>query len=271
MPEVVTLGPLAFPMDRLVAVALIWGFLAAALWVVRDARPSGRRMPWLALAIGLLIARLNFVVFNWEAYRSEPATIVYLWQGGFDPLAGIIAAAVALAVGLRSLRRAGGTLLALGAASALWLGFQQLEATGPRPPFPRGVMITGLDGQPVSLDDLGGRPFVVNLWASWCGPCRREMPMLIETARASDVPVLLINQGEDQQTIRRFLREENLPADNVLSDRGAALMRLTGSAGLPTTLFVRADGLIEQTHVGEISKAGLLSEVRNLAKSSPGP
>jgi thiol-disulfide isomerase/thioredoxin len=171
---------------------------------------------------------------------------MYLWQGGFDPVAGIIAAAVVLAVGLPSLRKGAASMLVLGAATGLWIGYLQLEAQRPRPPFPEGIRLADLDGRPVSLDDLRGRPFVVNLWASWCGPCRREMPMFVEVASTTpDVQVVLVNQGEEPRLIQRFLEEEGLPARNVLSDRAGSLMRTTGSSGLPTTLFVRPDGLVE--------------------------
>lgn len=118
----------------------------------------------------------------------------------------------------------------------------------------------------MSLDDLRGRPFVVNLWASWCGPCRREMPMFLEIAsRTPDVPVLLVNQGEEQRLIQSFLEHEGLPAKNILSDRGASLMRLTGSGGLPTSLFVRPDGRIEQAPMGELSRAALLQGLERLS------
>ncbi|MGQ0590016.1 MAG: TlpA family protein disulfide reductase, partial [Sphingosinicella sp.] len=76
----------------------------------------------------------------------------------------------------------------------------------------------------------------------------------------------LVNQGEDQRLILRFLEEERLPPGSILSDRGASLMRLTGSSGLPTTLFVRADGQIEEAHMGELSRAALLQGIEELRR-----
>lgn len=265
MPDVMTLGPLAFPLERLLAVGLMWTFLAGSLWLVRREGRRARRAPWLALGIGLVAARVSFVVSYWGAYGLDPATVAYFWQGGFDPVAGIIAAAAVLAVGMGSFRKVAGSALILAVASGLWFGYLQLEAQGTRQPFPEGTQLDDLDGRPVSLDDLRGRPFVVNLWASWCGPCRREMPMFVEVASSTpNVAVLLVNQGEDQRLIQRFLEEEGLPAGKILSDRGASLMRLTGSSGLPTTLFVRPDGLIEKAHMGELSRAALLHGIEQL-------
>lgn len=267
MPDVVTLGPLAFPLERLLAVALMWAFLAGSLWLVRKEDRRARRTPWAALGLGIVAARVGFVVSHWEAFRPEPATILYVWQGGFDPVAGIIAAAVVMAVGLQSIRMGAASMLILAAASGLWIVYVQLEAQRPRPPFPEGIRLVDLSGRPVALDDLRGRPFVVNLWASWCGPCRREMPMFVQIASTTpDVRVLLVNQGEDQRLILRFLEEERLPPGSILSDRGASLMRLTGSSGLPTTLFVRADGQIEEAHMGELSRAALLQGIEELRR-----
>lgn len=266
MPDVVTLGPLAFPLERLLAVALMWAFVAGSLWLVRKEDRRARRTPWVALGIGIVTARASFVVAHWEAYRPDPATIMYLWQGGFDPIAGTFAAALVIAVGLRTLPKVAASMLVLAAASGIWMGYLQLEAQRPRPAFPEGIRLADLDGRPVSLDDLQGRPFVVNLWASWCGPCRREMPMFVEVASTTpEVAVLLVNQGEDPRLIQRFLADEMLPSGNILSDRAASLMRLTGSSGLPTTLFVRPDGLIDAVHMGELSRAALLQGIDELA------
>ena len=265
MPDVVSLGPLAFPLERLLAVGLLWAFLAGSLWLVRNEGQLARRTPWLALGTGLLAARVSFVGSHWEAYRSDPATATYLWQGGFEPVAGIIAAVAVLTIDMRSFRKVAGSVLVLAAASGIWFGYLHLEAQRPRPPFPQDIRLAALDGRPVSLDGLRGRPFVVNLWASWCGPCRREMPMFVEVASTTpDVQVLLVNQGEDQRVIQRFLQDEELPPANILSDRGASLMRLAGSSGLPTTLFVGADGLIEEAHMGELSRAALLRGIEQL-------
>lgn len=266
MPDAVNVGPFAFSVERVVAVSLIWAFLAGSLWLVRNEDRRATRAPWWALAIGVGAARVSFVASHWGIFRSDPATIAYLWQGGFEPAAAIAAAAVVLAVAVKSRFKAAGSLLILAAASGLWFGYRHIEAQSPRPLFPEGVQLTDLDGRSVSLDSLSGRPFVVNLWASWCGPCRREMPMLVEVASSTpDIAVLLVNQGESRRVIRRFLEDEGLAARHILTDPGASLMRLTGSVGLPATLFVRPDGRIAEAHIGELSRAALLQELRRLS------
>lgn len=123
MPDVVTLGPLAFPLECLLAVALMWAFLAGSLCLLRKEDRRARRTPWVALGIGIVAGRVSFVVSHWEAYRPDPATVMYLWQGGFDPVAGITAAALVIAVGLGSLRKDAASMLVLATASALWIGY----------------------------------------------------------------------------------------------------------------------------------------------------
>lgn len=90
--------------------------------------------------------------------------------------------------------------------------------------------------------------------------------MLVEVASSTpDIAVLLVNQGESRRVIRRFLEDEGLAAQHILTDPGASLMRLTGSVGLPATLFVRPDGRIAEAHIGELSRAALLQELRRLS------
>ena len=123
--------------------------------------------------------------------------------------------------------------------------------------------------QPVSLESLNqGQPTVVNLWATWCPPCIREMPVL-EKAQ-SDYPgvsFVFANQGEHPETIKRFLSEQNLNLEHVLSDRQGGFGRATGSQGLPTTLFYNAQGNLVDSHMGELSKASLVHSLERFDAS----
>ncbi|MCM8729370.1 redoxin domain-containing protein [Hephaestia sp. GCM10023244] len=256
--------------ERLVALVLIGLFVAGAGWALRSSRVDPTRIPWLAVVAGLVAARTGFVALHWTAYKGEPLSSLYLWQGGFWAPAGMAAALATLLIALGWKRRLAGPAVILATASLAWFGYVQLDRAGPREAFPASVPVTNLAGQPVDLDSLRGRPFVVNLWATWCPPCRREMPMLAAAAHETrDVPILLVNQGEHPDLIRDFLRTEGLHDTNVLSDRAGVLLRRSSGAGLPTTLFVRADGKIDHVYVGELSRAALSVGIARVKGAPP--
>ena len=260
------IGPLAVAADRMLAVAALWAFVAllssGRKWVNRDlSQPA-----FSAVATGVLAARAGFVAQNWPAFAAEPWTAAYIWQGGFSPLVGMGAAAATLILMLRGKARAF-AMVALVAVSAAWFVVDRLIEP-PARPLPAGLVVERLDGGPVALDSLRGRPFVINLWATWCGPCRREMPVLVETAKANpEVPVLLINQGEDMQRVSRYLAAEGLPDANILLDPRGSVGSAVRSSALPTTAFVSAEGKVVDMHIGEISRAALIAGVH---ESSPG-
>ena len=125
------------------------------------------------------------------------------------------------------------------------------------------VELTDLGGQPASLATIADdRPLVVNLWATWCPPCIREMPVL-ETAQRNyaDIRFVFANQGEHTETIRRFLEKQSLNLDHVVSDQTGSFGQVVGSHGLPTTLFYSADGQLLDSHMGELSKATLVEKL----------
>lgn len=265
MPDAISLGPIMLSLDRFVAIALIWGFLAGAAWLVKRERRGAHSAPWLAVLAGLLGARAAYVAAHWDAFRLDPLSVLHIWQGGFFPLIGMVCAAGALALRLGNGRALWRSVALLAAAGLLWQGYDAAKDARPRPPFPQGIRVTTLGGASLDLDALQYRPFVVNLWATWCAPCRREMPMLIDVAaKTPNIPILLVNQGEHADLIRRFLETERLSGRNIYSDRGATLMRAAGAQGLPATLFVGADGRIRDIHLGELSRAALVAGITAL-------
>ncbi|WP_206675655.1 TlpA family protein disulfide reductase [Marinobacter daqiaonensis] len=106
---------------------------------------------------------------------------------------------------------------------------------------------------------------VVNLWATWCPPCRREMPVLAEAQAGQEgIDFVFVNVGEEPPTIRGFLDSQGLALDNILLDRNNRLGAVTGTHVLPTTLFYNADGLLVYSHTGELSRATLRQGVEKL-------
>ena len=129
------------------------------------------------------------------------------------------------------------------------------------------LVLTELDsGTQLTLPQAArGRPVVVNLWASWCGPCRQEMPLLAAAQqRESTVGFLFVNQGETDSAMRAYMTRQGLVLREVLLDAGSTLGPAVGSRGLPTTLFYDARGRLVDAHMGVLNAAALESRLREL-------
>lgn len=260
----ISVGPLALALERLIAIVGIAIFIAAAGWIARRHEKKVERAAWRALLAGILAARLGFAAQNWPAFAAEPASILYAWQGGFSPLAGLAAAAIVLVLFLRQSAALLPTVMVFIVTALPTLAATALFLDSTKRPLPEGLVLHSLTAHARPLDDLKGEPFVVNLWATWCPPCQREMPMLVGEAARSPVPILLVNQGEDEARVDAWLQDQGLGSSHVLLDADQRVAAAIGSAGLPTTLFIDSKGIIRELHVGEISRAGLLAGIRNL-------
>ena len=110
-----------------------------------------------------------------------------------------------------------------------------------------------LGGNTVAVDDLTGRVTVLNFWATWCGPCRAEMPIL-DAAHAPDdgVVVLAINNMESQATVSGFATDLGLTLP-ILLDPDGRLQHQFGVIGYPTTVFVGPDGTVSAVHAGVLT------------------
>lgn len=263
----ISVGPVALALERLFAVLGIIIFMIATGWIARKHGNKVDTAAWRALLVGLVASRMGFVTQNWPAFAREPLSVLYIWQGGFSPLAGLTVAAIFLVLSLRRSPALLPTVMAFIASATAALLATAVFLTSAQRPFPQGLIIRSLAGEARALDDRKGRPFIVNLWATWCGPCQREMPMMIEEAARSPVPILLVNQGEDAPTVQRWLSSRGLPPAHIHLDSNQVVAAASGVAGLPATLFVDGKGFIQELHVGEISRAALLGGLRNLEPS----
>jgi thiol-disulfide isomerase/thioredoxin len=124
---------------------------------------------------------------------------------------------------------------------------------------------TSIDGRDVLPGSFLGKPLVINLWATWCPPCRRELPMMADVAHGSSAATFVfINQREDKETIREFLKQEGITLDTILLDPDGEFRRHYMARGLPTTLFIGSDGELRSLNLGEISRENLIAGVEGI-------
>ncbi|AZC32487.1 Thioredoxin [Pseudomonas chlororaphis subsp. piscium] len=254
-----TIGTFAIALNHLLLISA----LALATFVGWRVAKRGGENPESVLfglfLLGMLAARIGFVVAYWKHYRHDLWLIIDLRDGGFLPWPGaIVLLLAALAWGWRrpALRKPLGA--GVGSGLAFWLLASlslSIFEQGTRLPE---IALRNADGDTVQLTSYQGKPLVINLWATWCPPCRREMPVLERAQQQRpDLTFLFVNQAESMQSVSTFLATQELNLNNVLFDGSGRLGQAVGSMALPTTLFYSADGRMLGSHLGELSEASL--------------
>ncbi|MEO7050549.1 MAG: TlpA disulfide reductase family protein [Rhodanobacter sp.] len=270
---VVTVGPLALSAG---VIALLAGVIVAFAidgWFRRHRRVSAESALWLSLLLALVVARVVFVLRWWPEYVVQPSSMLNLRDAGFSALSGLLALVVStvlIAWRRPSWRKSltwsvcGGVLV----WGFITLTVQRLE-NATRLPLPE-ITLRDLAGHPVALRELRGQPTVINLWATWCAPCRREMPVL-ETAqrRMPGVRFVFANQGESANATSAFLDAQKLQLEHVVLDANMQLSQYYNMRGYPSTLFLDAQGHVRDAHMGELSAATLAASLAHVTVSSP--
>ncbi len=289
MPEVLSVGGLLIPTLR---ASLLLSLLFAPWLVGRFATRRSLEADWTvkvaenAVWLGLLGARLGFVMANWSAYRRAPWTLLYVWQGGFMPVAGMLIGAAFVFWRLQRrepmVRNRYLQVLASGfGLAALLFGLvyvspkvdldSSLLRTGdPMPDF----TLSDLSGDPARFSSLAGRVVVLNFWATWCPPCRREMPLLDSVQREygpKGLTIVGIDLEESPETVRAYVERVGVqypiwlddPPQNM-PDRTRDIYTKLGGVGLPTTVFIDRDGVVRGSQVGELSRGVLQNRVEAL-------
>lgn len=174
-------------------------------------------------------------------------------------IVGAIAAATLAAFIWPSLPRDEGPLIS--GPSKVGVIVRQVEAAGTaarigeRPPDFEWVRP---DGTRASLASLAGRPIVVNFWATWCLPCREEMPLLEARAAANpEWAFLAIDLDEEGDKVRAFFDELGLVRLEPVIDVGLATSRRYGLASVPSTFFIDAGGTIRHIQIGAFDEEKL--------------
>lgn len=160
-------------------------------------------------------------------------------------------------------------VLALLLPAAVLGGGDGLDPVAERPRAP-AFSLPDVEGRTISLEDFRGRPVILNFWATWCPPCRAEMPALDRAATAlAEVrgAVIGISVGDDAESVRRFLDQVPVAFPLPLDEASAVAQRYR-VRGLPTTFVIDPRGRIVYSALGERvwDDPALLDQVRALAR-----
>ncbi len=122
------------------------------------------------------------------------------------------------------------------------------------------------DGAEIKLSDYRGQKVILNFWASWCAPCKAEMPDLQNVYmkyRDQGVVILAINKEEDLATVEQFATQMGLSFPIIANEDGD-ISRQYGALGLPTTYFINSDGTVALLRKGVMDEAFILRELGQL-------
>jgi cytochrome c biogenesis protein CcmG, thiol:disulfide interchange protein DsbE len=158
--------------------------------------------------------------------------------------------------------------------SAAWIAFGPQPTLGVSISAPRAGLLAPdfaldtLAGDSVRLSDLRGDPVIVNVWASWCPPCRSEMPAFERVYReyaGSGLHILAVNaiSQDTLENARAFVVEHDLTFPIPLDDANVVLQGYRISA-FPSTFFIDREGVIHKVVLGGVSEALLRSQVEEL-------
>ena len=143
---------------------------------------------------------------------------------------------------------------------------EDLPATVPEVNFPApDFQLQTLGGKTVRLSGLRGQPVLINFWATWCGPCQMEMPLIQKYYRkySPDLVVLAVNNDEPPGDVQAFIDQMKLTFP-VLLDPGVQVENQYRIRAFPTSLFIDTEGLIRYEHIGILNEQQLVQYLKQI-------
>jgi cytochrome c biogenesis protein CcmG/thiol:disulfide interchange protein DsbE len=159
---------------------------------------------------------------------------------------------------------AGGLLIGLAIGGVILFSGLRASSGARRvdPPATGAVMadfeLEGLNRKKTRLSDLRGKPVVLNFWATWCPPCREEMPVLDRAARElkGKVTFVGVNYAEDVVTVQNYITDQKIDFPIWLDPNGA-VSDLLYIDSYPNTFFIDQDGVLRAQHIGQLTEETL--------------
>jgi thiol-disulfide isomerase/thioredoxin len=125
--------------------------------------------------------------------------------------------------------------------------------------------VSDIEGGRLRLSDFRGRAVLLNFWATWCGPCKAELPdieTVLRRYRGQGLAVIALNNGESLATARRYVSKLGLDLTAFALDPDEDVVRLYGIRGMPTSVFIDPDGVITRVYAGQLSRGLMESAVQ---------
>jgi len=129
--------------------------------------------------------------------------------------------------------------------------------------------LTAVDGTTIRLSDYRGKPVILNFWATWCAPCRAEFPEFQEAAvdNADRLVIIGVNNTSADQAdqVPDFLQEFGITFPIVYDTNDGATVETYRILGLPTTIFIDSNGIVNEVFTGPLNKAYIESKISELS------
>jgi cytochrome c biogenesis protein CcmG, thiol:disulfide interchange protein DsbE len=161
-------------------------------------------------------------------------------------------------------------VLALGVLLGVGLGLNPREVPSPFIGKPAPAFASPLLDDPARTlrpEDLRGQVWMLNVWASWCGACREEHPLLVRLARDSKVPIYGLNYKDDPRDAQEWLRRFGNPYTASLMDRDGHVGIDYGVYGVPETFVIDRQGIVRYKHIGPVTQEVWTSRLLPLIQS----
>jgi thiol-disulfide isomerase/thioredoxin len=263
------IGPVSLPIGAVVFLASIAAAVFAGCLVDRSCK-NIEPIIFTSTMVGVIVARASFVLHYLPSYGGSLLKMVDLRDAGFDTFPGVAAGLVLIAYVLmrrKSVRRP--LLVATAAGLATWGAASAATTQSSHSASAPTEMLVNAAGTMQALAPRDGKPLIINLWATWCGPCQTEMPVLANAqARYPGLNLVFVNQAERRNTVDAFMEALKLHIANSLFDPDLSVAKATHTTAYPTTLFYDASGRLLERHLGFFSQATFEATIGRLYPAS---
>ncbi len=266
----VNIGPFAFQLTYLLALACASVAIAVGWVVGRKSQIGISDVLYDMVLVAVPTGRAVFVAIWTSAYQDDPWSVFDIRDGGIDPWSALTAALLMAVWRVRQrpvLLKP--LLIGLLAGTGAWHIFSVIGWTGTPPQTLPAISLIDMDSKSKPLEvPADGRAMVVNMWATWCPPCQREMPALSRAQGVHpNVSFVFVNQGESLEVVRKYMRASPFHLDQVLIDVDNLLGKAMDSNALPMTLIYGENGRLLYSHQGLISETVLSMQLQRCCQT----